>query len=69
MAPHFEKVFTSEQPTTRESLYDILQRENMQEIDRQTEWEELLTAFKKLAKDKSAGLKNIPLDIFKELSL
>eukprot|EP00592_Proboscia_alata_P015543 CAMPEP_0194400982 /NCGR_PEP_ID=MMETSP0174-20130528/127544_1 /TAXON_ID=216777 /ORGANISM="Proboscia alata, Strain PI-D3" /LENGTH=84 /DNA_ID=CAMNT_0039197615 /DNA_START=926 /DNA_END=1177 /DNA_ORIENTATION=+ len=41
----------------------------MQEIYGQIEWEELLTAVKKLANDKSPGLNNVPPDAFKARSL
>ena len=68
MAPYFEEVFTAQRCITWNVLDDILQRDNMEEINCEIEFEELLKALKKLANKKSPGLNNVLPDAFKALS-
>ena len=68
LAPHFEQVYTAHRPIAWDTLNGIHQRDIIFQIDEPIEWDESMKAIRKIANEKSLGLKEVPPDAYKTLS-
>ena len=68
LAPHFERVYTTDHPVAWEVINDITPRDTVKGINQPIEWDEIKLAVKTLANGKSPGLNDVPPDAFKALS-
>ena len=68
VGPHFGKFICTDPPIEWSSLEELRQREFIKEIDQPISWDELRAAVTKLKNDNLPGLKNLPLNSFKDLN-
>ena len=68
LGPKFAKVFFSNLPVEWSELYELKQRDGMQEIYQPISWDELKAAVPKFTNNKAPGLNKVPSNSFKALN-